>query len=142
MFISLDIACEAQGLKTKGSESAYQLLLQAVERYFSRGIEKLDSKVRRTDLPPIYFQHPGHSLTIVGIEGKNDGSKNLLVFDPMFHDNTSITRHIGQVFTYKSPGDLLRAYRRGVKYLRRYNEFEILRLAHPRKSVPNKPSGH
>jgi hypothetical protein len=30
-------------------------------------------------------------------------------------------------FKIKSPEDMLRAYRRGVKYLRKYNEFEILR---------------
>lgn len=35
-----------------------------------------------TDLPPLYFQHSGHSRTIVGIEKLSDGTRNLLVFDP------------------------------------------------------------
>lgn len=51
---------------------------------------------------------------------------NLLVFDPIFHDSTSVTKLVNQTFTHRSPGDLLRAYRRSVKYLRRYNEFEVL----------------
>lgn len=69
----------------------------------------------------------GHSMTIVGFERKVDGSKNLIVFDPMFHDSSSVIRLVDQVFTHKSPADVLRAYRRGVKYLRKYNEFELLK---------------
>ena len=67
-------------------------------------------------------------MTIAGFEQKKDGSKNLIVFDPMFHDNANVLRLVGNDnFKIKSPEDMLRAYRRGVKYLRKYNEFEILR---------------
>lgn len=66
-------------------------------------------------------------MTIVGIEKKKDGSVNLLVFDPMFHDAASITKLIGKRFKHKSPADLLRAYRRGAKYLKKYKEFETLK---------------
>lgn len=66
-------------------------------------------------------------MTIIGFERKKDGSKNLLVFDPMFHDSAAVTKYIGRTFTGKAPADLLRAYRRGVKYLRKYREFETLR---------------
>jgi hypothetical protein len=38
-----------------------------------------------------------------------------------------VIRLVDQVFTHKSPADVLRAYRRGVKYLRKYNEFELLK---------------
>ena len=69
-------------------------------------------------------------MTIVGLEQRKDGSKNLLVFDPMFHDNANVLRLVGnENFKTKSPEDMLKAYRRGVKYLRKYNEFEILRYA-------------
>lgn len=66
-------------------------------------------------------------MTIIGFERKKDGSTNLLVFDPMFHDASSVTKYIGRPFTFKAPGDLLRAYRRGVKHLRKYKEFETLK---------------
>ena len=67
-------------------------------------------------------------MTIVGFEQKKDGSKNLIVFDPMFHDNANVMRLVGNDnFRTKSPEDMLRAYRRGVKYLKKFNEFEILR---------------
>jgi len=66
-------------------------------------------------------------MTIVGFEQKRDGSKNLIVFDPMFHDASHVTRLVGQKFTHKDPEGILKAYRRGAKYLRKYNEFELLR---------------
>lgn len=67
-------------------------------------------------------------MTIVGYEQKQDGSRNLICFDPMFHDAPNVLRLVGNDnFTLKAPEDMLRAYRRGVKYLKKYNEFEILR---------------
>lgn len=66
-------------------------------------------------------------MTIVGFEKRSDGSKNLIVFDPMFHDAPQITKLIGQKFVHKSPADILRAYRRATHYLKRYNEFETLK---------------
>ncbi|KAF4634667.1 hypothetical protein G7Y89_g3448 [Cudoniella acicularis] len=132
MFCSLGIACDAQGLKPKKDKkdapSAYHLLFQAVEAYFANGCVDFNSKVRCTTLPPIYFQHPGHSMTIVGFERRSDGTKDILVFDPMFHDAPNITKLIGQRFTHKAPADALKAYRRGVPYLRKYNEFELLKF--------------
>jgi hypothetical protein len=66
-------------------------------------------------------------MTIVGFERKIDGSKNLLVFDPMFHDAESLIKLVGRRFKHRAPEDALKAYRRGVKYLKRYNEFELLK---------------
>jgi len=66
-------------------------------------------------------------MTIVGFEKKQDGSKNLVVFDPMFHDAMHVMRLVDQEFKHKAPADLLRAYRRGLKYLRKYSEFELLK---------------
>jgi hypothetical protein len=36
----------------------------------------------------------GHSLTIIGITTSSNGSINLLVFDPMFHDSSAILKLI------------------------------------------------
>lgn len=69
-------------------------------------------------------------MTIIGIEKKTSGAMNLLVFDPMFHDNEKVTKHIGQKYQFKMPADLMRAYRRGSAYLKKYREFEILRYVY------------
>lgn len=67
-------------------------------------------------------------MTIVGLEKKLDGSKNLLVFDPMFHDAPDVIKLIGKkTFSVKNPAGYLRAYRRNMKYLKRYRAFEVLR---------------
>jgi hypothetical protein len=66
-------------------------------------------------------------MTIVGFEKKTDGTRNLIVFDPMFHDASNIIKLIGRTFVHKDPEDLLKAYRRGNKYLKKYNEFELLK---------------
>ncbi|KAG8158734.1 hypothetical protein KVR01_011177 [Diaporthe batatas] len=130
MFVSLGIACEAQGFKNKEEAGrAEAQMLASVERYFQQGVSDPAERVRRTSLPPIYFQHAGHSMTIVGIEQLRDGGGvNLLVFDPMFRDSSVILERVGQTFTYKHPDHALKAYRRGHRYLRRYREFELLRL--------------
>lgn len=67
-------------------------------------------------------------MTIIGLERMRDGSSNILVFDPMFGDRSSITKLIGQQVKEKSNEDLLKGYRRGHKYLQKYKEFELLRL--------------
>jgi hypothetical protein len=66
-------------------------------------------------------------MTIVGFEKQTDGTRNLIVFDPMFHDASNIIKLIGRTFVHKDPEDLLKAYRRGHKYLKKYNEFELLK---------------
>ncbi|KAI1339015.1 peptidase family C78-domain-containing protein [Xylariaceae sp. FL0016] len=129
MFLGLGIPCEAQGYKSTVPGTAEALLLAAVERYFTSVPYDPDVKVRLTDLPPIYFQHRGHSLTIVGFEQHKSGNVELLVFDPMFHDPETITRNIGRKFTSKNPDTSLKLYRRGNKYLKKYHEFEVLRLS-------------
>lgn len=125
--------------------SAYERLYEIVETYFMDDCDSFQSKVRCTTLPSIYFQHPGHSMTIIGFERHLNGSRNLLVFDPMFHDAPNVSKLVGESLEPaenfvagggrrrgEEAGQMLKAYRRGTKYLRRYNEFEILRLVVPR----------
>jgi zinc finger-containing ubiquitin peptidase 1 len=66
-------------------------------------------------------------MTIIGFEKKKDGTANLLVFDPMFHDSSDLLQLVGRNFSHKNPAMLLKAYQRPVRYLRRYSEFEVLR---------------
>ncbi|ORY72031.1 peptidase family C78-domain-containing protein [Pseudomassariella vexata] len=125
MFTVLDIPCEAQGFKDTRPGSAEMKLLRYVQDYFESADFDPRDKVRRTTLPPIYFQHRGHSLTIVGLEKRHDGETELLVFDPMFGDPRTITKYIGRTFE-GSTDKALKLYRRGNKYLRKYYEFEVL----------------
>ncbi|KAK1594712.1 peptidase family C78 [Colletotrichum navitas] len=128
LFVSLGIPCVAQGFKDSEPGKSEAKLMLAVEQYFGQGAHGEPSKVTCTTLPPIYFQHAGHSLTIVGFERQKHGSANLLVFDPMFRDPPALSRLIGQTFKHRSADESLKPYRRGAKYLRRYREFELLKL--------------
>ncbi|KAI5921318.1 peptidase family C78-domain-containing protein [Camillea tinctor] len=128
MFGGLGIPVDARGFKTDLPIDAEKLLFDFVQHYFESGAYDRREKVRCTALPPIYFQHRGHSLTIVGFEKHADGTADLLVFDPMFHDPEGITNHVGRRFRHKAPDSALKPYRRGRKYLKKYNEFETLRL--------------
>lgn len=130
VFTYLQIPCEPQGFKHKTEAGmAESQLLAHIEQYFEQAIFNPGDRVRCTLLPPIYFQHMGHSMTIVGLEKQTDGKKNLLVFDPTFRDSSVITQRVGTEFTYRHADHALNAYRRGHKYLRRYREFEVLRSA-------------
>lgn len=120
--------------------------MEYVENYFQSGVEDPTQRVRLTNLPPIYFQHagtllsrcvrarqantdsPGHSMTVIGFERQRNGAKNLIIFDPMFHDASNILKLVGRKFEYTFADTALKPYRRGSKYLRRYREFEVLRL--------------
>ncbi|KAJ9142620.1 Zinc finger with UFM1-specific peptidase domain protein [Pleurostoma richardsiae] len=138
MFVSLQIPCDAQGFKDKEPGKSEERLLQYIEHYFQSAVFNPEAKVRTTTLPPIYFQHAGHSMTIVGLERMANGDLNLLVFDPMFHDAPSITKLVGSSFRAKSAESALKPYRRGNKYLRKYREFEVLRLRPgPETLLPN-----
>ncbi|KAI0459755.1 peptidase family C78-domain-containing protein [Xylaria acuta] len=140
MFVGLKISCEVEGFKSPEHGAAEAALFASVQQYFERApVDKRD-KVRCTNLPPIYFQHRGHSLTIVGLERRASGSLKLLVFDPMFHDPDGVLRLVGRAgdtredknkirhAIHRSPDGMLRLYRRGNNYLRKYHEFELLRL--------------
>ncbi|KAI1827547.1 peptidase family C78-domain-containing protein [Xylaria intraflava] len=136
MFNSLKIPCNVEGFKLKAKGAAEAALFASVQQYFESASFSRKDKVRRTDLPPIYYQHRGHSLTIVGLERRVSGSLKLLVFDPMFHDPRGITRLVGSTkedhHRTRAPlpwnhDSLLNLYRRGNKYLRKYYEFELLK---------------
>ena len=55
--------CDAQGFKDKDPSKAESLLLDHVEKYFMSGVVDPEERIRATNLPPIYFQHPGKCST-------------------------------------------------------------------------------
>ncbi|KAJ5193757.1 Peptidase C78 ubiquitin fold modifier-specific peptidase 1/ 2 [Penicillium cf. griseofulvum] len=129
LFMSLEIPCEARSLSEKNGVRAHDALYIDVADYFRSACSPGDdSKILQTDLPPIYFQHQGHSMTIVGFEIRENGSANLLVFDPMFKTSPAMERLIGAFVEPSDPTRLLKAYRRGTPYLQKYKIFELLKL--------------
>ena len=125
---------------------AYDSLYVDVADYFRSGCSlDEETKVFKTDLPPLYFQHQGrllslnffdvqvlnkyigHSMTIVGFEIRDSGRANLLVFDPMFKTSPAMHRLIGTSARSENPARLLKAYRRGASYLQKYKIFELLK---------------
>ena len=124
--------CQAHSFGRNGDLAAYESLLLSVGEYFSQDLDNshLDQKLHMTNQPPIYFQHQGHSLTIVGLEVRTSGSINLIVFDPMFHPSPAIQKLVGSSsFHSPRPDKLLRAHRRGPTYLSKYREYELLTVA-------------
>src|SRR5436190_24149616 len=61
-------------------------LVKYVEDYFKcsnpQTSDSSTSSCRISDRPPLYFQHSGHSRTIIGIERLKSNKINLLIFDP------------------------------------------------------------
>jgi hypothetical protein len=121
--------CEANAFTRSGGLTGHETLLLGIFEYFSDDrVFDSDEKVVMTDKSPIYFQHQGHSMTIVGLEVRNSGAVNLVVFDPMFNPSPAIKRLVGSnSFRAPNPERLLKAHRRGESYLGRYREFEILK---------------
>ncbi|XP_072525563.1 zinc finger-containing ubiquitin peptidase 1 isoform X2 [Salminus brasiliensis] len=68
-----------------GPGNTHPRLFEWVKNYFShhssRGA-RLPPRVVKTNLPPIYLQHQGHSRTIVGVEERKNGSVCVLLLDP------------------------------------------------------------
>ena len=86
----ISLSCDAQGIKPKKKgegASAYELLFQAVQSYFINGCTDFDSKVRRTALPPVYFQHPGTPTSSYPLFSIPHIQTN--TFRP-FHDNSRL----------------------------------------------------
>jgi hypothetical protein len=105
---------------------AHETLLDAVERYFTQAAVKDGSNVYKTLLPPIYLQQPGHSITIVGFERHRNGSCNLVVFDPMYSTSPAMHKLLGRKNIQTARPEVLHAYRRGARQLRKHAMFEIL----------------
>lgn len=107
---------------------AHEQLLDYVEAYFISGqayaTENGSSRV--TQLAPIYFQRPGHSMTIVGLERRSDGERNLLVFDPSF----AVAEMIKQLANGRVPKSkietIMAAFRQDTSKLARWKEYEIM----------------
>ncbi|EAU30608.1 predicted protein [Aspergillus terreus NIH2624] len=156
LFMSLGIRCEASSIAKTGETQAHDALFANIANYFRQACSTdQEKKVLMTNLPPIYLQHQGlsssglaplnmpppasklefiitgHSLAIVGFEIRDNGSANLLVFDPMFKPPRAIDRLKGTRTVPPDPSRILKGYRRGSAYFQKYKLFEILKLSVP-----------
>jgi hypothetical protein len=126
----LDLAHSVHTFNRTGNKKAHEQLLDFVERYFARDTFPLPYKVHKSCRPPIFFQQPGHSMTIIGLERCKDGTRNLLVFDPSFGPVKQLadmaTGSIPTTVKADMADRLLRFYRRSEAQLKTYDEFEIL----------------
>jgi hypothetical protein len=77
----------------------------------------------------LFLQHDLHSLTVVGIEWRNDDTRNLLVFDPLFRTSDGMSRLLEKRMSPSTMSsrllhDVMRMYRRKSQYLAKYDSFE------------------
>lgn len=109
----------------------FEALLGYVERHFQcRDIGSQTGKMRITNVSPIYLQRPRHSMTIVGIERRKGGKRNLLVLDPAWLPSKEVLKQ-ANILRDEDPMTTtitLKPFRRGRRDLGLYREFETLVL--------------
>ncbi|SPN98867.1 uncharacterized protein DNG_01907 [Cephalotrichum gorgonifer] len=127
LLTSLEIPYKVHLVRGGDGKSAAEALIEAVEVYFKGGAsDDVSLKVRGTLLPPLYFQTPRHSMTIVGLEKLRGGGANVLVFDPKYHDAERVSRAIEGDIQGGDGEDFTKLYRRDLSYLKKHSEFELL----------------
>ncbi|KAL4917909.1 DUF1671-domain-containing protein [Aspergillus aurantiobrunneus] len=127
LFLSLGIQCEASSIGNTKGMPAHSSLLSHIAAYFKSACPLDETeKVVLTNLPPMYFQHHGHSMTMVGFEIRDQGRANILVFDPMFKSPSVIKHATNTKIKTSEPARILTGYRKGVNYLQKYQTFELL----------------
>lgn len=128
IYQNLNIPCEVHQFSDSQATFAEESLLDWVQAYFESAAMPDNKKVQCTLKPPVYFQRPGHSLTIVGLEIMRDGTRNLLVFDPM-HQAPMLMKEMVDAGPRRIVGPnhkLLSSYRRTQHRLQNYADFETL----------------
>ncbi|KAK4569953.1 hypothetical protein LTR86_002923 [Recurvomyces mirabilis] len=127
-FAQIGISVEAHAFKDETHELAVVGLLDFVEAHFISGIEASEHRgtSRLTQRSPLYFQRFGHSMTIVGLERRTDGSRSLLVFDPSFETSAGMLSLVAGRRSRAELDTLLRAHRKTDQSLAKWEEFEIL----------------
>ncbi|KAJ3036513.1 hypothetical protein HDV00_002661 [Rhizophlyctis rosea] len=99
----------------------------------------VEEAVLVTDRPPLYFQHQGHSRTIVGLERLRCGKRNLIVLDPGRRINhqllplckppsssSSSSSSSSRNFSYSDAQGLLKPYRVGEEELVKHAQYQVL----------------
>ncbi|OQO01098.1 hypothetical protein B0A48_13341 [Cryoendolithus antarcticus] len=121
-------ALSFKSTKSSRDPPACVQLLDYIEAYFLSGRDAASryGSSYVTELPPIYFQRAGHSMTIVGLERRVDGDRNLILFDPSFATSSGMLRLVDGKVAHARIETLMAAYRKDVGKLEHWDEFEIL----------------
>ncbi|KAG5999292.1 hypothetical protein E4U54_001939, partial [Claviceps lovelessii] len=132
LFNSVSIPCSVKAVRGSKNEKPYQELLNEIEAYFEQaGGSEDHTKIRSTDLPPIYLQFQGHSLTVVGFEKNMENKYYLYVFDPSIRNPQAIkknSRNDRSENNWAKIQSVIRPYRRGEAYFSKHDKFELLFL--------------
>jgi len=126
------IGVRVEALSFKDDDSSHDLavvsMLDYVEAYFMGGLDvaKHQGTSHVTQLAPLYFQRLGHSMTVVGLERKKEGSRSLLLYDPSFATLDAMKRLAAGLRSTAAPEALLKPYRRSDRSLARFDEFELI----------------
>ncbi|QIW95803.1 hypothetical protein AMS68_001321 [Peltaster fructicola] len=116
---SLDIDCT--GFAFQGTSPVNELFTH-LDTYFGLG-EGIDI----TRKMPVYLQLPKHSILVVGIARRRNGSKMLLVFDPAKPPPLNMSRTPNSKLLQSVSGRLqVAACKKSERSLRRYSAFETL----------------
>lgn len=111
--------------------AAWSQLLVYVEAYFAPFTSSTESKIRQTNLSPIFLQRPHHSLTIVGFERTKSGQRRLLVFDPAWRPRRLMEPRSATLCSRWIAYWTLNSYSKGERYLKRFKAFETLAIDRP-----------
>lgn len=135
VLLSLGITAEAMAFSSDNKGGAYTAMMEGICKHFDDGSEDNNTdKVVITDKPPLYFQHQGHSMTVVGVELDVNHRATLIVFDPMYNPSSTLKKlALGNKLTFSTPvpEKLLKSHRRDEKYLGRYKAFEMIKVNGP-----------
>jgi hypothetical protein len=113
--------------KDRAGNAAVRDLLDHIEAYFMSATDlETHGTSHITQLPPIFFQRLGHSMTIVGLERKEDGSRNLMVFDSSHATSEPMKKLVANGRAHSSVRRLLDVYRRSDESLSKWDSFEII----------------
>lgn len=130
-FLHLGQPVTALSFRTSSNPKAppaHEQLLDYVEAYFLSDLEYAvkNGTSRLTQMAPIYFQRPGHSMTIVGMERRTDGERVLLVFDPSYAVAETMRRLDRGKISRSQIGELMAAFRQDEAKLAGCKEYEIM----------------
>ncbi|KAK5114158.1 hypothetical protein LTR62_002728 [Meristemomyces frigidus] len=140
LLLSLGVKCTGHAFS---GPKAWTELLDAVEAYFSscpamnaddtslgqagQG-EEFGESIHITTRPPLFLQRPKHSITIVGIERTVSGKRRLLGFDPAWKPPGVMRKETltQDDLTGLKAKWVLKLYRKGGRYLRKWKQFEMV----------------
>jgi Peptidase family C78 len=115
-------------------------LVKYLDEYFRvSGTQKDDvssnSSSRITTRAPLYFQHAGHSRTIVGIEHLNNNKINFLVYDPSKRPSKAIKEFTAD---HGKSDSVLKPFRVSIDDIAKKKEYQILRYCTVRPPLINR----